>query len=651
MNINKTKLKLLISTLLVIPSYNYANYNFKISELDPSAKKNIPFDFQSIEKDYIKTNPHTLHLNGSMEERTLPNILNSKSRNTIIISDDIYTDSNISYNSGNDFTPIRIKGISFIRFHSLSENGRYAFGSGTQNEQDIFFIYDTILEEMERISHKNINHHGYFSTQDGQYFLYSKGKDALFDINDSFIYSTHNKKNIPLNEIESNDIIKHKEINRFIAYKKTLLSKEREFENKNILGATFDGKYTYGILARKENHAPDYINIAFIYDPDNHILNKISTSKYGSSRINSVSKNNTFIGWYESMDPQKNRLFRRAYFYTPSDNRITDIKPLHNPLSPQDFEVNSEATGISDDGNSIVGWSEYERKRPSYNKNIANSYYLRQAFIYFKNDNKTYPLQHLAQGDESEALSITSDGNIIYGVADDQNNKWKSVAWKVSTRNKDSLEKRIEEKYRENIKEIYSSNDILLIENIIKKSKETIDLLNNNLSSSISNLEKQKKEREKNIQEIISKIQENQRKIDLIETSYEDHVILNDQNEQYEEDKKNHLKALSDINIQLSSLNNSEDFLNLTNLNEIHHEAQNRLIELKNAHTKEKQAEKAKAEQDRLAKEQADKIQVDKDRLAKEQADKIQADKDRLAKEQADKIQVDKDRLAKEQAD
>ncbi|WP_237585570.1 autotransporter domain-containing protein, partial [Proteus sp. G2615] len=62
-------------------------------------------------------------------------------------------------------------------------------------------------------------------------------------------------------------------------------------------------------------------------------------------------------------------------------------------------------------------------------------------------------------------------------------------------------------------------------------------------------------------------------------------------------------------------------------------------------------ADKAKAEQERLAKEQADKVKAEQERLAKEQADKAKAEQERLAKEQADKAKAEQERLAKEQAD
>ncbi|WP_368876088.1 autotransporter domain-containing protein [Proteus vulgaris] len=54
------------------------------------------------------------------------------------------------------------------------------------------------------------------------------------------------------------------------------------------------------------------------------------------------------------------------------------------------------------------------------------------------------------------------------------------------------------------------------------------------------------------------------------------------------------------------------------------------------AREKERLADKAKAEQERLAKEQADKAKAEQERLAKEQADKANAEQERLAKEQAE---------------
>ncbi len=197
------------------------------------------------------------------------------------------------------------------------------------------------------------------------------------------------------------------------------------------------------------------IRLGYVYDRKKNKLNIIrkTTYGYGSSKINAFSDNNIAIGWLETMLTEKVaidygidnvigkdiKLLRKAFVYDAKLNKI---------ITPQAFtkneNYNSEATDISRDGNIIVGWSENNKKRKNFVKEYNDensdieSENLRNGFAYFYNKNEMISLQGLGNADnESEAHSLSRDGHSIFGVAQDGDNKWKLVAWKINNTKED----------------------------------------------------------------------------------------------------------------------------------------------------------------------------------------------------------------------
>ncbi len=223
--------------------------------------------------------------------------------------------------------------------------------------------------------------------------------------------------------------------------------KDLKLTEKDIEEIEKTGALAYEVIKR--------IRLGYVYDRKKNKLNIIrkTTYGYGSSKINAFSDNNIAIGWLETMLTEKVaidygidnvigkdiKLLRKAFVYDAKLNKI---------ITPQAFtkneNYNSEATDISRDGNIIVGWSENNKKRKNFVKEYNDensdieSENLRNGFAYFYNKNEMISLQGLGNADnESEAHSLSRDGHSIFGVAQDGDNKWKLVAWKINNTKED----------------------------------------------------------------------------------------------------------------------------------------------------------------------------------------------------------------------
>ncbi|MFU8906667.1 autotransporter domain-containing protein [Proteus sp. DFP240708] len=223
--------------------------------------------------------------------------------------------------------------------------------------------------------------------------------------------------------------------------------KDLRLTEKDIEEIEKTGALAYEVIKR--------IRLGYVYDRKKNKLNIIrkTTYGYGSSKINAFSDNNIAIGWLETMLTEKVaidygidnvigkdiKLLRKAFVYDAKLNKI---------ITPQAFtkneNYNSEATDISRDGNIIVGWSENNKKRKNFVKEYNDensdieSENLRNGFAYFYNKNEMISLQGLGNADnESEAHSLSRDGHSIFGVAQDGDNKWKLVAWKINNTKED----------------------------------------------------------------------------------------------------------------------------------------------------------------------------------------------------------------------
>nr|WP_245684023.1 autotransporter domain-containing protein [Proteus myxofaciens] len=384
--------------------------------------------------------------------------MTSKHATVVIISED--KKHTISYNSGINFIPLEINNFKDINFLSISKNGQYAvaLGINIDTNKETLFLYDTYLRKPFLFNHRSNIYYDendyFFTTQDGRFSFYSdydaETYPALNQKYDQYIpynkmlyriYDKKENKSISFDEFMEKHSNKNSEKERFEAFKKLNFIDKHIDKRPQINNVTLDGKYLYGTVL-KGNGFPKYQRIGFVYNVEKETLNvmHISNRERGESKINAVSDNNIFVGWYEFFDKDKSVLNRQAFFYKPSEYSITDIPTLISRSSYSSLKFNSEATDISDNGNLIVGWSEYNKVRDRDGEKYSNAHYLRSAFIYERTFNKTHELGNLINGDESEALSISGDGSIVYGVAaSKRSNEWKLVSWRIKSSNKEDL--------------------------------------------------------------------------------------------------------------------------------------------------------------------------------------------------------------------
>ncbi|MEX9800745.1 autotransporter domain-containing protein [Proteus terrae] len=664
MFMNKKKLKLSIIISIIINSTCSYALN------DPSelvSTKNIEFNFESVDKDSLLRYDSNRQIHGKMFPRNLPTILASKYNNIIITSDKYNT--NISHDIGKTFTSLKIKDFNNISALSLSEDGHYLTAHGEYNNNSVFFVYDVFLKEIKLFNHKDdisyyIEDDYYFTTNDGLFSLYSEDNDPYARYTSPsekkfFIFDNENKKSISLSEWNKTKINNHIEKNKFILFEDLAFINKLIKLKPNITAPSFSGKYLYGTLQR-ENQESKSVRLAFIYDKSNDDVKIISDSDYGSSKINQFSKNDLAVGWIESRIKRRNesndRLIREAFIYDPTKNKIR--KPIINNTG-YDRYYNSEATAISENGEFFVGWVEYGNN--IINKTSPLSKYLRNAFIYFVEENKSQLLLNLNNDiKESEAHSISKDGNTVFGISKDIDSTWRMVAWNLGRKTDQEIEKN-QRKEAINIKfdTLLANNDIKKVTDNSNLLLEKIALLKENINTQreelLNKLETTKNEMHKankervRIENIIDKGEENG-----------DQDIFNRYSDEYHRNKykeEEYQKNVEDLNTKIANFDKGEQSTELK-LTEYEYEKSKTTLNAltqKNAtievDKKQRLDDEAKAEQERLAKEQADKTKAEQERIAKEQADKAKAEQERLAKEQADKTKAEQERLAKEQAD
>ncbi|WP_337230240.1 autotransporter domain-containing protein [Proteus terrae] len=664
MFMNKKKLKLSIIISIIINSTCSYALN------DPSelvSTKNIEFNFESVDKDSLLRYDSNRQIHGRMFPRNLPTILASKYNNIIITSDKYNT--NISHDIGKTFTSLKIKDFNNISALSLSEDGHYLTAHGEYNNNSVFFVYDVFLKEIKLFNHKDdisyyIEDDYYFTTNDGLFSLYSEDNDPYARYTSPrekkfFIFDNENKKSISLSEWNKTKINNHIEKNKFILFEDLAFINKLIKLKPNITAPSFSGKYLYGTLQR-ENQESKSVRLAFIYDKSNDDVKIISDSDYGSSKINQFSKNDLAVGWIESRIKRRNesndRLIREAFIYDPTKNKIR--KPIINNTG-YDRYYNSEATAISENGEFFVGWVEYGNN--IINKTSPLSKYLRNAFIYFVEENKSQLLLNLNNDiKESEAHSISKDGNTVFGISKDIDSTWRMVAWNLGRKTEQEIEKN-QRKEAINIKfdTLLANNDIKKVTDNSNLLLEKIALLKENINTQreelLNKLETTKNEMHKankervRIENIIDKGEENG-----------DQDIFNRYSDEYHRNKykeEEYQKNVEDLNTKIANFDKGEQSTELK-LTEYEYEKSKTTLNAltqKNAtievDKKQRLDDEAKAEQERLAKEQADKTKAEQERIAKEQADKTKAEQERLAKEQADKTKAEQERLAKEQAD
>ncbi|WP_238795407.1 autotransporter domain-containing protein [Proteus terrae] len=664
MFMNKKKLKLSIIISIIINSTCSYALN------DPSelvSTKNIEFNFESVDKDSLLRYDSNRQIHGRMFPRNLPTILASKYNNIIITSDKYNT--NISHDIGKTFTSLKIKDFNNISALSLSEDGHYLTAHGEYNNNSVFFVYDVFLKEIKLFNHKDdisyyIEDDYYFTTNDGLFSLYSEDNDPYARYTSPrekkfFIFDNENKKSISLSEWNKTKINNHIEKNKFILFEDLAFINKLIKLKPNITAPSFSGKYLYGTLQR-ENQESKSVRLAFIYDKSNDDVKIISDSDYGSSKINQFSKNDLAVGWIESRIKRRNesndRLIREAFIYDPTKNKIR--KPIINNTG-YDRYYNSEATAISENGEFFVGWVEYGNN--IINKTSPLSKYLRNAFIYFVEENKSQLLLNLNNDiKESEAHSISKDGNTVFGISKDIDSTWRMVAWNLGRKTEQEIEKN-QRKEAINIKfdTLLANNDIKKVTDNSNLLLEKIALLKENINTQreelLNKLETTKNEMHKankervRIENIIDKGEENG-----------DQDIFNRYSDEYHRNKykeEEYQKNVEDLNTKIANFDKGEQSTELK-LTEYEYEKSKTTLNAltqKNAtievDKKQRLDDEAKAEQERLAKEQADKTKAEQERIAKEQADKAKAEQERLAKEQADKTKAEQERLAKEQAD
>ncbi|WP_311751101.1 autotransporter domain-containing protein [Proteus terrae] len=664
MFMNKKKLKLSIIISIIINSTCSYALN------DPSdlvSTKNIEFNFESVDKDSLLRYDSNRQIHGRMFPRNLPTILASKYNNIIITSDKYNT--NISHDIGKTFTSLKIKDFNNISALSLSEDGHYLTAHGEYNNNSVFFVYDVFLKEIKLFNHKDdisyyIEDDYYFTTNDGLFSLYSEDNDPYARYTSPrekkfFIFDNENKKSISLSEWNKTKINNHIEKNKFILFEDLAFINKLIKLKPNITAPSFSGKYLYGTLQR-ENQESKSVRLAFIYDKSNDDVKIISDSDYGSSKINQFSKNDLAVGWIESRIKRRNesndRLIREAFIYDPTKNKIR--KPIINNTG-YDRYYNSEATAISENGEFFVGWVEYGNN--IINKTSPLSKYLRNAFIYFVEENKSQLLLNLNNDiKESEAHSISKDGNTVFGISKDIDSTWRMVAWNLGRKTEQEIEKN-QRKEAINIK-----FDTLLANNDIKKVTDNSNLLLEKIALLKENINTQREELLNKLEttknEMHKANKERVRIENIIDKGEEsgDQDIFNRYSDEYHRNKykeEEYQKNVEDLNTKIANFDKGEQSTELK-LTEYEYEKSKTTLNAltqKNAtievNKKQRLDDEAKAEQERLAKEQADKAKAKQERLAKEQADKAKAEQERIAKEQADKTKAEQERLAKEQAD
>ncbi|MBS3827352.1 hypothetical protein KEP42_06790, partial [Proteus mirabilis] len=555
----KSKL-LIISSIIITPLYSYSEY--KLETLAPS--NNIDFSFNKYSLDNIRDFPSNEHRHGEMSFRVLPKVFSSKYKNIIIISEE--NNSKISYNSGKDFHQFNIEGISYAIILSLSNNGRYAIGSGYQksNGKDVFFIYDTYLKTSE--IRTPIGQDYYFTTQEGRYSLHSRDKEkkpsdeTQLNKKEFIIYDNIKKITIPLNDIDNSELKNHKEKERFLIYSDLTLPQNTILKSPKILGSTLDNQYFHGLSIRKPKDINkqhiylDDIKVAFIYDHQNKKINFISNSEYGSSRINAISQNNIAVGWFEERKKSDSdeRLYRRAYHYDIKNNTLSTL----NKISHWPYYNNSEATDISADGELIVGWVSDELNSNS-NANYATK---RQAFVYQLNNKNAIALPSLQslqslQNDQysSEAHSISQDGHTIFGISESENHQWHTVAWYLDKKtNKVGQEK-------ENIDIIFDTilakKDIDSAQKYFDKAQTTHREIATEYEAFLSDLNNQ-------LQEVSLKYNEAKNKRIKLEKMINDGgtdawALYNHEFRAHEDDEEMYKSEIDTLENTKSSLNNS----------------------------------------------------------------------------------------------
>ncbi|XOY29401.1 autotransporter domain-containing protein [Proteus cibi] len=655
---SKKKLKLsIIASIIINSTYSYALNN--PSEL--ISTKDIKFEFESVHKDSLRGYDSNRQIHGRMDERNLPTILTSKHKSIIITSDK--DNINISYDVGKSFNPLKIKNFDNISVLSLSENGRYLTAHGKYNNNTVFFVYDIFLKESNLFNPKNnisyyIEDDYYFTTNDGLFSLYSEDNDpyAIYTAPSEkkfFIFDNENKKSIPLNEWNKTKLNNHIEKNKFIVFEKLTSFNNLIKLKPNITAPSFSGKYLYGTLQR-ENQKSDSVRLAFLYDQSNDDIKIISNSDYGSSRINQLSKNDIAVGWIESRIKRQNesddRLIREAFIYHPTQNKIR--KPTINSTHLSRY-YNSEATAISENGEFFVGWVEYGDNLIKKRQSSPLSEYPRNAFVYFIDEEKSQLLLNLNNNiEESEAHSISKDGNAIFGVSKGSNNEWKLVAWNIGKTPENKTEEN-QNKEAINIKydTLLATNDIektkvysnLSFENLtsLKKTFNTQkEALSNRLEITKTNMENASKEKIR-IENIIDEGDKNGGSATYDQYSNEYHKYKN-----REDDYK---KEIEDINLEITTLDNGTQNSQLKLAEYEYAKSQTTLNALtqKNAAI---EAEKARAEQERLDREKqrlADEAK-EKQRLANEAKEKQRlADEAKEQQRLADEAK-EKQRLADE---
>lgn len=633
MFMSKKKLKLsIIASIIINSTYSYALNN--PSEL--ISTNDIKFEFESVHKDSLRGYDSNRQIHGRMDERNLPTILTSKHKSIIITSDK--DNINISYDVGKSFNPLKIKNFDNISVLSLSENGRYLTAHGKYNNNTVFFVYDIFLKESNLFNPKNnisyyIEDDYYFTTNDGLFSLYSEDNDpyAIYTAPSEkkfFIFDNENKKSIPLNEWNKTKLNNHIEKNKFIVFEKLTSFNNLIKLKPNITAPSFSGKYLYGTLQR-ENQKSDSVRLAFLYDQSNDDIKIISNSDYGSSRINQLSKNDIAVGWIESrikrQNESDNRLIREAFIYHPTQNKIR--KPTINSTHSSRY-YNSEATAISENGEFFVGWVEYGDNLIKKRQSSPLSEYPRNAFVYFVDEEKSQLLLNLNNNiEESEAHSISKDGNAIFGVSKGSNNEWKLVAWNIGKTPENKTEEN-QNKEAINIKydTLLATNDIektkvysnLSFENLtsLKKTFNTQkEALSNRLEITKTNMENASKEKIR-IENIIDEGDKNGGSATYDQYSNEYHKYKN-----REDDYK---KEIEDINLEITTLNNGTQNSQLKLAEYEYAKSQTTLNALtqKNAAI---EAEKARAEQERLDREKqrlADEAK-EQQRLAEEKAKEL----------------------------
>lgn len=479
MLISKPNIKLsIIASIIINSSYSYAVDSPK--ELIETEKNKFKFEF--IDRLSLKDYSSNKHIHGRMETRDIPVILTSKYQNTIIVSDD--NKINISHDLGKSFNPLEINGFNNIKAISLSENGRYltAHGEHKNNNSDIFFVYDIYLKETTLFNNKNnisyvINDDYYLTTEDGLFSLYSEDKDLyshLYPINEKnfFIFDNKNKKTVLLSDIDNTELKNHIEKNRFIAFNDlSIFNNYSSDQNPNITGISYSGKYIYGTQQR-DNQDSINVRLAFIYDKEKNTIELLSNSEYGSSKINHFSKKNDIaVGWVESLvkrrEERNERLIRQAFIYNPNiqNNDKFKIPRINSSIN----YYNSEATAISEKGDFFVGWTEYGDGDLREIKELRLSQHPRNAFAYFIQDNYSillpnFKIRNHDNNEESEAHSISKDGNTIFGISKKQDDKWYAVAWHLDKKKINTIE---QEKEKINI-----FLDTILAKKDIKSAKD-----------------------------------------------------------------------------------------------------------------------------------------------------------------------------------